>query len=170
MDGLDPRILICLTKFFKVNKREKASLKGLLRMELRGPDGTLKDVREIENTITVLYDATVADRMAGGADALIDHTGIGTTSGGKTTASTTLEAQAARVVNDSDTQGAGANDNDVVHIATFGAGIGTGNIVEAGLFTDLAGATLCAYQEFAVVAKGAGDTLTTTWTITHGAS
>lgn len=145
-------------------------IKGKLVLELFDENGELKDRREMENTITVLYDATVADRMAGGADALIDNTGIGTTSGGKSTASVALETQVARVVNDSDVQGAGGNDNDTIHTATFAAGVGTGAILEAGLFTDPAGNTLCAYQEFGVVTKGALDSLVTTWTITHGAS
>lgn len=148
----------------------KVPIKGHLVLELFGPDGRLKDRREYDNTITVLHDATVADRMAGGADALVDYTGIGTTSGGKTTASTALEAQVDRNQNDSNTQGAGAADNDVVHVASFAAGEGTGALVEAGLFTGAADATLNAYQEFAAVNKGAADTLTVTWTITYGAS
>lgn len=150
--------------------KDKNSIRGHVCLELRGPDGELKDVREYDNTITVLMDATVADRMAGGADSLVDYTGIGTTSGGKSTASVALEAQTARVQNDSNTQGAGAADNDVVHVATFGAGVGDGAIVEAGLFTGAADNTLMAYQEFAAVNKGAADTLTVTWTVTYGAS
>lgn len=145
-------------------------IKGHVVIELFGPDGKLKDRREGENTITVLHDATVADRMAGGVDALIDYVGIGTTSGGKTTASTALEAQVDRNQNDSNTQGAGADDNDVVHVASFAAGEGTGALLEAGLFTGAADATLNAYQEFAAVNKGAADSLTVTWTITYGAS
>jgi len=163
-----------ISRTFKIlGLRDKPSIKGHMRLELRGPDGELKEVRESPldgNTITVLHDATVADRMAGGADALIDYTGVGTTSGGKTTASTALEAQVARVQNAGNAQGAGADDNDVVHTASFPAGTGTGALVEAGLFTTLATATLHAYQEFAAVNKGAADTLTVTWTITYGAS
>lgn len=149
---------------------EKNPVKGHLKLVLTGADGKVKDKREYENTITVLHDATIADRMAGGADALIDYTGVGTTTGGKSTASTTLEAQVDRVQNDSNTQGAGAADNDVIHVSTFAAGTGTGALVEAGLFTGAADATLNAYQDFAVINKGAGDTLTVTWTITYGAS
>lgn len=163
-----------ITQDFGLGLREKRiPIRGHMRLELHGPDGKLKEVRESPldgNTITVLMDATVADRMAGGVDALVDYTGIGTTSGGKSTASTQLEAQVDRNQNDSNTQGAGADDNDVVHVATFAAGEGTGALVEAGLFTGAADATLCAYQEFAAVNKGAADSLTVTWTVTYGAS
>jgi hypothetical protein len=146
-------------------------VKGHLRLVLTDKNGKIKDKREYENTITVLHDATIADRMAGGTDDLIDYTGVGDATGGKSTASTALESQLARVQNDSNTQGGGGDDNDVVHVSTFAAGTGTGALVEAGLFTDAgAGATLNAYQDFSVINKGAGDTLTVTWTITYGAS
>jgi len=159
------------THFELMLKDEQHPIKGNLVLDLFDEDGNLKEHHDFGwNTITVLYDATVADRMTGGTDALVDNTGIGTTSGGKTTASTALEAEVARVVDDSDTQGAGADDNDTIHVATFAAGVGTGALVEAGLFTDPAGNTLMAYQEFAAVNKAAGDSLVTTWTITHGAS
>ena len=155
----------------KPELKDKYPVKGYLKLVLTRENGQVKDIREIENTITVLHDATVADLMAGGTDDLIDYTGVGTDTGGKSTASTVLETQVARVQNDSNTQGAGAADNDVVHVSTFAAGTGTGALVEAGLFTDAgAGATLHAYQDFAVINKGAGDTLTVTWTITYGAS
>jgi len=149
---------------------KKIPVKGHLKLVLTDEDGKIKDKREYDNTITVLHDATIADRMAGGTDALVDYTGVGTTSGGKSTASTALEAQVARVQNDSNTQGAGADDNDVVHVSTFPAGTGTGALIEAGLFTGAADATLSAYQDFSVINKGAGDTLTVTWTVTYGAS
>lgn len=149
---------------------KKTPVKGHLKLVLIGEDGKVKDEREFDNTITVLHDATIADRMVGGTDALIDYTGVGTTTGGKSTASTTLEAQVAREQNDSNTQGAGADDNDAIHVSTFAAGTGTGALVEAGLFTGAADATLQAFQDFSVINKGAGDTLTVTWTITYGAS
>lgn len=149
---------------------DKYPIKGKLHLLLVDKNGKVKDEREYKNTITVLHDATVANKMIGGGDSLVGFTGVGTTTGGKTTASTALEAQIARIANDSDTQGAGAEDNNTIHISTFAAGVGTGALVEAGLFTGAAGAVLNAYQDFAVVNKGAGDTLTVTWTITYGAS
>ena len=155
----------------RVKLQERGSIKGHLKLVLTGLNGEIKDVREHNNTITVLYDALVADRMAAGVPSLVDYTAVGTTSGGKSTASTTLEAQVnPRVQNDSNVQGAGANDNDVIHTATFAPGVGTGALVEAGLFPDLTNPTMMAFQDFGVINKGAGDTLTTTWTITHGAS
>lgn len=168
------RVLEKAKRFDRLNLRpvlkDGQLVRGNLRLVLTDKDGKIKDKREFQNTITVLQDATVADRMAGGTDTLIDYTGVGTTSGGKTTSSTDLEAQVVRVQNDSNTQGAGADDNDVIHVSTFGAGVGTGALVEAGLFTGAADSTLMAWQDFSVINKGAGDTLTVTWTVTYGAS
>lgn len=151
--------------------KDKYPIKGKLRLVLTDEDGEIKDEREFFNTITVRHDAVVADRMVGGAAALIDYTAVGTTSGGKTSTNTALEAQVDRVQNDSNTNNPGVDDNDVIHVATFGVGVGTGALVEAGLFTDAGvGATLMAWQDFSVINKGAGDTLTVTWTVTYGAS
>ena len=157
----------------KSELKDRYPVKGKLQLVLTDKDGKVKDEREYHNTITVRHDAVVADRMAGGAAALIDYTAVGTTSGGKDTSSTALEAQVARVQNDSNTNSPGADDNDVVHISTFAAGTPAGPValIEAGLFVDAgAGATLMAWQDFSVINKGPGDTLTVTWTITYGAS
>ena len=65
----------------------------------------------------------------------------------------------------------GANDNDVIYVCDWGAGDGTGTIIEAGLF-NIAACTsgMCAYDESMNIVKGAADTLQITWTITFGAS
>ena len=73
---------------------------------------------------------------------------------------------------DSTTQGSGANDNDVIYVASWAAGDGTGAITEAGIFNSASpgtGQMLC-YADFSVINKGAGDTLQITWTFTCGAS
>lgn len=170
-DSVDELAKIIRNLTLRPELKDRYPIKGKLKLVLTDKDGEIKDEREFQNTITVRHDAVVADRMANGAAALIDYTAVGTTSGGKTTESTALEAQVSRVQNDSNTNSPGADDNDVVHVATFGAGIGTGALIEAGLFTDAgAGSTLMAWQDFSVINKGAGDTLTVTWTITYGAS
>lgn len=132
--------------------------------------GKLIDKRVSFNTLTQLHDALMADRISGGSDAVVAYMGIGTGTGGKTTASVALEAQVHRKVLDSISQGSGADDNDVVYICTFAAGEGTGALVEAGLFIGAADNTLQAYQDFAVVNKAAAHNLVFTWTISYGAS
>lgn len=149
-------------------------LRGRILMKLFDRDGKLKWSHSAKNTLTVLYDATVADRMAAGADALISHMAVGSTTGGKTTASTALEAQiGTRYALDGGTpaQQAGADDNDVQYHRTFAAGEGTGSIKEVGMFTHITNATMMAYHDgFGQIDKAAADSLAVTWTVTHGAS
>lgn len=126
-----------------------------------------------ENTITELHDAMVADHMAGGSDTLITHAHCGTGSG-QTSSDTNLDVymDEARTEIDSKTQGTGADDNEVVVVATFGAGVCTGDIEEVGLFSSSSQATadMKCYDDTISKSKGADDTLEITWTITYGAS
>lgn len=52
--------------------------------------------------------------------------------------------------------------------ATFGPGVGTGALTEAGIFNSATtgSGTLLAHIVFGTITKNAGDTLTITWTIT----
>ena len=139
---------------------------------LFGPDGKIKEVREVPNTWTQVGDAHVADQLSDQGNAAMGWMSIGTTSGGKSTASTILEAEALKVALDSTTQGAGAADNDVIYVATFSGAAGPYASVEAGIFNNVAantGVMLC-YTEWSVVNIGVADTMVVTWTATMGAS
>jgi len=153
-----------------VDIQDEMGIRGKIHVELFGPDGKLKDERFIKNTFTQLGDAHVADCLSDQGDGTIDYLGIGSVTGGKTTASTGLEASEARVADDSTTQGVGVADNDVVYVATFAAGVGTAAIVEAGILRDNDNTKLMCYADFAVINKGAADSLVITWTVTYGAS
>lgn len=151
--------------------KDDSVMKGHVKLELFDPTGKLKGIWEYDNTITVAGDKITADAMSDRGETLPSHMGVGTTSGGKTTASNALEAQVnPRVALDSTTQGAGADDNDVIWVCTFAAGVGTGALIEAGLFNHLSAGDMYAYQEFAAINKGAADSLVITWTCTYGAS
>jgi hypothetical protein len=52
------------------------------------------------------------------------------------------------------------------NIASFGPGVNTGAITEAGIFSVASGGTLMARQVFGTITKGAGDSLQVTWQIT----
>lgn len=53
-------------------------------------------------------------------------------------------------------------------MATFGAGVGTGAITEAGTFNIVTANTVDMWMSasFAVVNKAAGDSIVATWTLT----
>jgi len=49
---------------------------------------------------------------------------------------------------------------------TFGAGVDTGAITEAGIFSASSAGTMLARQTFSVINKAAGDSLQVTWQVT----
>ena len=157
------------------NFKSRFGLKGTCKLVLTGPDGkvkdarTIKDVRITPNTITTFGDKLVADRMSDAGLAAISHMAIGTGSG-QGASDNSLATELDRNAIDSNTQGSGAADNDIVIVGSWAAGDGTGAITEAGIFNDASAAGMFCYADFAAVNKGASDTLTINWTITFGAS
>lgn len=157
-----------------VNIRSKMGIRGRVDYKMWNKAGELiYEHHTPQNTITELHDALVADRLAGGTDALFTHCNCGTGAGGGA-ASTNLVARIdeARIAVTSSTQQAGVEDNNVVVIATFVEGKCTAAIEECGLFSDADQdvADLKCYDDSISKNKGADDTLEITWTITYGAS
>ena len=56
--------------------------------------------------------------------------------------------------------------NTITYSATFGAGVATGAVTEAGIFNAASSGTMLCRTVFAVVNKAANDTITVTWTVT----
>jgi hypothetical protein len=56
----------------------------------------------------------------------------------------------------------------VTYTATFGAGVGTGALAEAGILNAAAAGTMLVRTTYAVINKGALDILNVTWTVTVG--
>jgi len=144
-------------------------IKGVCRVRLLGPDGKLKEERLIHNTVTELGDAHVADAMSDQGEGALGYIAVGTGSG-QVAASTGLATSLDRNALTSTTQGTVGDDNDVIYVGDWAAGDGTGAITEAGILLGDDNTSLNYYADFAVVTKGAADTLVITWTVTHGAS
>ena len=157
--------------FEEKNQRlySKQGIKGLCHIRLLSPDGKVKEERLIHNTITELMDAHVADQMSDQGEAAIGYMNVGTGSG-QGAADVGLDTELDRNALDSTTQGAGGDDNDVIYVASWAAGDGTGAITEAGIQRVDNNTSMMAYADFAAVNKGAADTLEITWTVTFGAS
>lgn len=149
--------------------KSKFGIKGLMNLRLCDQFGNLKEERIVENTITELMDAHVADQMSDSTDAAIGYIAVGTGTG-QGSSDTGLAVVLDRTALTSTTQGAGAADNDVVYVGDWAAGDGTGAITEAGLFLTDANTTMMTYTDFSVVNKGASDVLQINWTVTFGAS
>ena len=142
-------------------------LRGRMDAVLYDEHGREKDRRTKINTVTVLGHKMAADQLlASPSLAKPGWMEVGTGSG-QTAASSILAAyiSGSRTALDSKTRGSNAV---VTMVCTFGAGTGTGAITEAGVFNIVTQNTtdLILYADFAVVNKGALDSLIVTWTLT----
>jgi hypothetical protein len=138
-------------------------LKGRVEFQLLREDGS-EDCWGVDNLVVTVGKNFIASRMKDATAAAMTHMSIGTGATAPAVTDTALVAENARQGLLS-TAVAGAA---VTYAASFGVGIGTGTIVEAGLFNSAVGGTLLARTTFAAVVKAAGDILNVTWTVTVG--
>lgn len=146
------------------------NLEGQIKLDLYDKDGNLKDSREGKNTVTVLALALMAELLDESPS--IAQPGwmeVGTGTGQDTNDSTlaTYISGSRTAIDSVDAAAAVAT-----FICTFGAGVGTGAITEAGLFNVVTQNTtdLILYDDFSVINKAAGDSLVVTWTLTFAAA
>lgn len=141
--------------------QETIKAKGELQIKLFGPDGKLKSEKTVHNLVVTTGKTFIAARMVGTPTAM-SHMAIGSGTVDPVVGDTTLGTELGRVALTSSAS-AGAV---VTYVASFGAGTGTGAITEAGILNAASGGTLLCRTEFAVVNKGADDSMSVTWTIT----
>ena len=119
-------------------------------------------VQEVPNLVVTDGKEFVASRMKDTAKAAMSHMAIGTGSTSPAAGDSALGSQADRNALTSTTV-SGAT---VTYVATFAAGEGTGAITEAGLFNASSAGDMLCRTVFAVVNKGASDSMTITWAVT----
>jgi len=140
---------------------------GKVALLLTDSDGQVKESREIPNLVVTAGKVFIAAAMAKttvNTPAAMTHMAVGTTNTAPAIGDTTLAAEvaASRTALSSSTP----SSNTIAYACTFGPGVGTGALVEAGIFNASSAGTLLCRTVFSVINKAAGDTLTITWTIT----
>jgi hypothetical protein len=146
--------------------KDEVEPNGTLVLELRDEFGNVKET-QTHNLVVNAGLAFISSRMIGTAAAVMSHMGVGTGVVAASGGDTALGTQLVRVALTSQTQVTTTVTNDSVqYVATFGAGSGTGAITEAGIFNAASAGTMLARTVFAVINKGALDSLTITWKIT----
>lgn len=141
--------------------KNQLNIEANCTIELYDKDGDIKEIRKIHNTVTTAGKNGVADQvLAAPTLAKMGWMAIGTGS----PAATLLGTEIARVAFDTKTR----STNIVTVVATFGAGVGTGSITEAGTFNIVTANTVDMWMSasFGVVTKGATDSIIITWTLT----
>jgi hypothetical protein len=136
--------------------------KGRLNIVLRDETGAVKEDVTVDNLVVDDGLAYIASRMKDTTQTAMSHMAIGSGTTNPAAGDSALETQLGRVSLTSTT----VTDNAVEYVATFGAGTGTGAVTEAGIFNASSGGTMLCRTEFAVINKGASDSMTVTWTVT----
>ncbi len=145
-----------------INENLKAT--GTVVACLRGPDGRIK-TRTHHNLVVTTGRNHIADQLSGQVEASMSHMSIGTGTTVQTITDTSLETELSRKAFLSKDQGSGLDAHKIIYITEWAAGEGTGAITEAGIFNAAAAGSMLCRTVFAVKNKGAGDSLTLTWTI-----
>ncbi len=144
-------------------KKEELNPSVNVKLELFGTNGNLISVQEVHNAVTTAGKNGIADQLLASATlGKPTHMELGTGTGGSTKLNSFVSGS--RQALTSKTRAS----NVVTMVANFAAGVGTGNITEAGIFdtaTQDAG-NMWTYASFTAIPKGVNDTLQITWTLT----
>ena len=141
---------------------EDLKMNGELSIVVTGQDGAIKQELVVPNLVVTVGKGYIASRMAGTAATVMSHMAIGSGVTAPVIGNTTMETSLARVALTSFT----ATLAVVTAVASFGAGVGTGSITEAGIFNDVTTGTMLCHTTFPLVTKEAGDSIAITWAIT----
>jgi hypothetical protein len=145
---------------------ENLNTKGVVSFLLTDEFGNVK--QEMSTNIVVNTGlAYIISRMKDATATAASHIAIGTGTTAAAATQTALITESARVALASSTIVTTTVTGDALqYVATFPAGTGTAAITEAGIFNAASVGTMIARTMFAVINKGALDTLTITWKIT----
>lgn len=146
--------------------KEKIRATGQVSFVLTDENGNVKQ-QDSKNLVVSPGLAFIVSRMIGTSAPVMSHMAIGTGTTAANPAQTALVTEAARVALTSSaivtTTVAG---DSAQYVATFGPGMGTAAITEAGIFNAGSVGIMLARTVFPVINKGALDTLALTWKIT----
>lgn len=131
-----------------------------VEIELRGPDGQLKQHLELHNLIPTAGKEALAKLIKEGA-VRPSHMAVGSGETAAAAGDTKLKTETDRnALKETKLEG-----TTFVAVCEWAAGDATGEIKEAGLLSAASEGTLFTRAVFGVINKGAEDTLTITWKI-----
>lgn len=147
--------------------KDDIKLRGDLRIVITDSvTGKVKEDRLEKNLVVTTGRDFIASRMAGVTSGVMTHMAVGTNNTTPAANNTVLGGEIARVA--VTVSGGTPAGNTVTYVASFPAGTGTGALQEAGIFNAGTSGTMLSRTTYAVINKGAADTMTITWVITVG--
>tara|TARA_R110000868_G_scaffold70933_6_gene208223 strand:+ start:1036 stop:1482 length:447 start_codon:yes stop_codon:yes gene_type:complete len=138
-------------------------LTGRVHIVLTDSTGNIKIDKESDNLIVTIGKAFVASALITIPSIRFLYMAVGTSATATSIAQTALVGtELARVA----TTNTNPTSVTTQFVASFGAGVGTGTIEEAGLFSAASAGSMFSRYLTGTFAKGSTDTLAVTWTIT----
>lgn len=144
--------------------KEATKAIGVVTIKLLDKDGNLKENITVPNLVVDTGTSHIISRMLNNTATPMSHMAIGTSSAVPVVTDVALGSELAREVLSSVTP-TGAT---IQYNCTFGAGVGTGNVTEAGIFNAASSGTMLNRVIFGSVNKGALDTMLILWSLTIG--
>lgn len=148
-----------------MNNIENIKATGRLNIQVFDQNGDLKQEEVVDNLVVTVGLGYIASRMKDATATAMSHMALGSGTAAAAAANTTLGTELGRVALTSTT----VTGSQVQYVATFGAGVATGAVTEAGIFNASSAGTMLCRTVFSVVNKDAGDTMSITWTVTLAA-
>jgi hypothetical protein len=142
---------------------DELKITGSVNVVIHDESGKQKENFTIPNLVVNTGLAYIASRMKDTTATAMTHMGVGAGSTATAAGNTALGDQLGSRVSLTSTT---VTTNQIAYVATFGVGVGTGALTEAGIFNASTSGTMLCRTVFAVINKGASDTMTITWTIT----
>lgn len=143
-------------------KKDSSKVTGSVNVVVRGEDGTVKQEFTVPNLVVDSGLDFIASRMKDATATAMSHMAVGTDNTAADAADTALGTEIARVALATPT----VTDNAIAYVASYPAGTGTGALTEAGIFNAATNGDMLCRTVFAVINKGAADSMTVTWTVT----
>lgn len=137
---------------------DTVSIKGNLIIIKTDKDG-VEEITRVPNLVVTNGKSHIINRLAANTWAPMSHMSVGTGATAAQPGDTALGTEVGRVTLSSSTP----NQNTITYVGTFGTGVGTGQLTEAGIF-NVANVMLCR-TVFPSVNKTISDSITITWVV-----
>lgn len=144
---------------------------GTLHIVLRDGEGNIKRELTCPNLVVNAGLAFIAKSMLKTTvnnPVAMTHMGIGDSNTAAAAAQTDLQAATNKVrvaLDSSSNVTVTVTDDSAQYVATFGPGVGTWTVTEAGIFNAASAGTMLSRAVISPIVKAAGDSLTITWKI-----
>lgn len=142
---------------------ENIKVIGIPTFVLYDENMEVKQKFTVQNLIVSGGKNLLAARLSSNATATISHIGIGSSPTAASAGQTALLSPIVRVA--TTISGGTVSGPTVSYSATYGPGVGTGSIAEAGLFNAASAGIMLSRVAVVEFTKSAGDTLTISWDV-----